>query len=365
MPGEGSVYQSAGKWIAQLSFGPRGDRTYIRRKRATKREAVAALAELRADRAAGHEPSKLSLGAYLRLWLDETARPSVSANTLRGYEGAVAHFEPIAHIILPDVRAAHIEAVCNRMVAVKGHTVTPASPKTVRNAQIMLRAALEQAHSRGYVRRNEAKLVPLRRVPRSRKLAMTRELAQGILAAVKGDRYEAVFALALSALRMGEILGLTTNDIDLDSGTVTIRRQLVGSGKSARLAQAKTEASEQTIELPAFALDRLRRHLDNDQRPVTDLRGALVFVTQQGYAVNGSWLTKHYQALIAKAGLPHMTVNDLRAGAATLLAAEGAHPSMARDFLRHANVTTTLNFYTRTTVEQRRKTADMLDEAVR
>jgi hypothetical protein len=36
----------------------------------------------------------------------------------------------------------------------------PASPKTVRNAQVMLRRALGQAELRGHVRRNVAKLVP-------------------------------------------------------------------------------------------------------------------------------------------------------------------------------------------------------------
>lgn len=373
MAGEGSVYQrSDRKWVAQLSLGSREDRTYVRRVRATKREAVAAVRELQADRLLGNEPSKLSLGAYLRWWLDETAAQAVSPNTLRGYEDAVAHFEPIAHIPLVDLRADHIETVCNRMRATRYMgkirppvDIGPASPKTVRNAQLMLRGALEQAFVRGHVRRNEAKLVPLRRVPRKRKPAMTPELARAILVAIDGDRYAAAYALGMAALREGEILGLARSDVDLERGVVTLRHQLVGSGRHARLAHLKTEASEETVDLPDFVLDRLRAHIAADKRSVVDLAGGLVFVTPLGYGVNGSWLTKHFQALIKRAGLPRMTVHDLRSGAASLLAAGGAHPSMARDFLRHATVTTTLRDYTRTTPGQRRETAALLDRVVR
>jgi len=38
----------------------------------------------------------------------------------------------------------------------------------------------------------------------------------------------------------------------------------------------------------------------------------LVFVTERGYAVNGSWLTKPFQALLDRAGLPKMRLHDFR-----------------------------------------------------
>jgi hypothetical protein len=44
--------------------------------------------------------SRQSLGAYLRGWLSESARPTVSANTLRGYEDALIHLAPIVDIPL-------------------------------------------------------------------------------------------------------------------------------------------------------------------------------------------------------------------------------------------------------------------------
>lgn len=364
MAGEGSVYQRApGEWVAQLSIGTRIDRRYVRRVRSTRKEAVAALDSLKVDRLIGVDPSKQSLGRYLRAWLEGSVMPNVAPNTARGYEDAIAHFDPIAHLTLAELRAEDIEAACNMMRATRyvgkkrpPVDLGPASPKTVRNAQLMLRAALEQAHIRGQVRRNEAKLVRLREVRRRPRAAMTPDMARAVLRAIEGDRFEAAYALGMAALRESEILGLAREDIDGD--TVTIRGQLRGSGRYAGIAPTKTPGSAATVDLPEFVAVRVRRHIEKTD-PV-----ALVFTTPAGYAVNGSWFTKHFQALLARAGLPKMTVHDLRSGAATLLAAAGAHPSLARDFLRHASVTTTLTDYTRTTADQRRETARLLNEIV-
>lgn len=366
MPGEGSVFQrSDGRWVAQLSIGGREDRRYVKRIRATRRQALSALDQLRQEHLSGVDPSKQSLGSYLRSWLDETVVGKVSPNTSRGYADAIAHFDPIAHVPLMDLRAEHIEATCNRMHAYRyvGKTkpmvdLGPAAPKTVRNALLMLRAALEQAHERGHVRRNEAKLVRLPKIRRVRRPALTPEAARDILGAIKGDRYEAAYALAMSALRESEVLGLTRADVDVEAGIVTIRHQLRGSGKAAKLAPTKTEGSAETVELPQFVADRLRAHIAATD-PVQ-----MVFTTKRGYGVNGSWFTKHFQALLAKAGLPRMTVHDLRAGASTLLAAADTHPKLAQDFLRHADVRTTLTDYTRTTAAQRSETARILHRVV-
>jgi len=84
----------------------------------------------------------------------------------------------------------------------------PASAKTVRNAQIMVRNALRSAAQRSHVRRNVALQVPLRHGARTPRPALNPEMARRILAAVRGDRYEAAFALAFIGLGEGEILGL-------------------------------------------------------------------------------------------------------------------------------------------------------------
>jgi integrase len=301
MPGEGSIFQRAdGKWVAQLSLGTRADRSYQRRVRLTRKAAGAALDEMRDERKAWSNPSSRSLGDYLRRWLAESVSANVGPSTLRGYGNAIEHFAPIHHIKLADLRAEDIEEACNRMRSTryKGRTLQlvdqgPASAKTVRNAQSMLRSALETAVQRGHVRRNEAKLVRLAKVPRIRRPALTPPMARRILRAVEGDRYEAAYVLAMCAMRESEILGLSRDDVNLETGTVRIWQQLRGSGRRARLAELKTDDSEGYIDLPAFALERLRRHIERFD-PV-----ALMFTTEQGYAVNGNVLLKRFQRIPA------------------------------------------------------------------
>ncbi len=367
MSGEGSIFKrSDGRWVAAVSIGGRTTRRYQRRIRRTRGEALAALNELKADRLSGTRVSKLSLGEYLRAWLDDSARPTISANTFRGYEDVIAHLEPIADVPIAQLTAEDIERCCNAMVTKRGKVAQPLSPKTVRNAQVLLRRALGQAAMRGHVRRNVALEAPLRRVPRQRRPAITPADAKRILGAVTGDRYEAAFALALIGLREGEILGLAWDDVDLVAGTVLVMHELVGSGPNAVRQQLKTLASEATVPLPPFVVDQLRAHLARQraERPIAAIDGGLVFVTAKGYAVNGSWFTKHFQSLLERAGLPRMRVHDLRHGAATLLVGAGVHPRVAQQLLRHATSKTTMDIYSHVSAAQEREAAIVLNRLI-
>lgn len=368
MPGEGSVFRrkSDGLWIAQLSVGPRDHRRNIVRSAHTRAEAEERRRELVEERRIGMNPSRLSLGAYLRRWLDETAKPTISANTYRGYEDAIAHLEPIWDVPLHQLTAEQIETTCNRMAVRRGDVARPASPKTVRNVQIMLRRALGQAERRGHLTRSPAHLVPLRRVPKSETEVLTPARARAILAAAAGDRYEAAIALAMIGLRASEILGLAWSDVDLERSQLLVRYQLVGSGRGAKRAQLKTATSRATVPLPPFIVERLQAHLDRQrtERPVAPLDGGLVFVTPRGYAVNGSWLTKHFQQLLERAGLSRMRLHDLRHGAATLLVAAGAHPRVAQALLRHASSRTTMEVYSHVSPDQERQAVALLEKAV-
>lgn len=365
----GSVYRRPdGRWVAQLSIGPRGNRSYRRRITRTKSEAIERLDVLRAERRTGLDTTKLSLGSYLRSWLDDSAKPSISANTYRGYDDVIGHLDPIADIPLARLTAEDIERACNGMTSRRGNTIAPAAPKTIRNAQLMLRRALGQAEQRGHVARNVARQVPLRKVPRARREPLSPEQARAILAAVRGDRYEAAYALAFMGLREGEILGLAWSDLDLDRGIAEIRYQLAGSGKTGRRVELKTAASAAPVPLPAFAIDRLREHwrrqLEERAAAGKPTVAGLVFVTPAGWPVNGSWLTKHFQSLLAQADLPRMRLHDLRHGAATLLVAAGAHPRVAQELLRHASSRTTMEIYSHVSASQQREAVNLLERVI-
>jgi integrase len=280
----------------------------------------------------------------------------------------MAHLAPIEDIVLAELTAEDIERTLAGMTTRRGRTPKPASAKTVRNVQIMLRTALGHAHARGYMERNVARLVPLRHVQRRPIDAMTPETARAVLDAVAGDRYEAAYALAMVGLRASEVLGLVWEDVDLRRRTVNVRAQLVGSGEHAQRAQLKTAASERPVPLPEFVVTRLRDHRDAQllERIAAGVstEDGHVFVTADGLPVNGSWLTKHFGALLAAAGLPKMGLHALRHGAASLLVGAGVHPRVAQELLRHASSRTTMELYAHVSAGQEREAADVLDRVV-
>jgi integrase len=296
--------------------------------------------------------------------------PSVSANTLRGYEDALAHLAPIADIPLNLLEPEDIERALAGMTSRRLYAKTqePAPPKTVRNVQIFLRRALGQAEQRGHVPRNVARMVPLRRVPRHHVDALTPERAGAILAAVEDDRYEAAYALALCGLHASEILGLAWEDLDEARTVANVRYQLWGSGAKATRVQLKTAASEKPVPLPSFVTARLIAHhayqLRERASAGVPTEEGLVFVTPRGLPVSQSWLTKHFQDLLEAAGLPRMRLHDLRHGAATLLVGAGVHPRVAQQLLRHASSKTTTEICSHVTTAQERQAAEVQERAV-
>jgi integrase len=82
----------------------------------------------------------------------------------------------------------------------------------------------------------------------------------------KGHRLEnAIILMVYTGMRKGEVCGLTWRDVDLQAGTVTIRRALLNRGKMV-LGEPKNENGCRTIPLPPQALEALRRQR-RDWRP--------------------------------------------------------------------------------------------------
>ncbi len=83
--------------------------------------------------------------------------------------------------------------------------------------------------------------------------------ARTLLEAARNDRLEALYVLAIHCgLRQGELLGLKWDDVDLERGTLQVRRTLSGGA----FAAPKTTKSRRTVRLKESALEVLRRHLE-------------------------------------------------------------------------------------------------------
>ncbi len=177
-----------------------------------------------------------------------------------------------------------------------------------------------------------------------------------MLTEAKEDHFEALYVLAVTTgLRQGELLGLSWEDVDLDSGVLRVRRTLQAlgfpKGAPATLTEPKTPRSRRSVKLTAMAVEALKEHRqrqDEERQVAGDAwkdRG-LVFPTQVGTPVNYANLNhRSFKPLLKRAGLPNIRFHDLRHTCATLLLSKGVHPKIVSDVLGHASVAITLDTY--------------------
>src|SRR5829696_5346060 len=144
--------------------------------------------------------------------------------------------------------------------------------------------------------------------------------------AVKGDRLEALYVLAVhTGLRQGELLGLKWGDVDLEAGTLQVRRTLTTAKGGPVLSAPKTKGSRRTVKLSQTALEALRSHLDRQLGEIDragDLwrENGLIFTTESGEFLNRHYITTHrFKPLLKRAALPESRFHDLRHTCATLL----------------------------------------------
>ncbi len=357
--GEGSIHQlPSGKWRAQATMN--GRRVGVVAK--THKEAQEQLRKLLSDADRGLLPpaEKLTLAQHVERWLSDVVRDSVRGRTVKGY-GDIArlHILPtLGRVKLTQLQPGHIQQLYGALID-KG-----LSPKSVRNVHAVLRRALGQAVDWHLVPRNVAALAHPPRVTREEVVALTPEEARQLLAAVRGDRWEALVALALaSGMRQSELLGLKWGDVDLATGTLRVQRQL---GRDGRFAEPKTKKARRTIDLPASCVTTLKEH----RRAQTEERllvgpnwqaTDLVFCTHQGKPLGQRNVLRAFKLVLSRAGMRDVPFHALRHTCASLLLTRNVHPKVVQERLGHATVAMTLDIYSHLIPSMGRAAADQLD----
>jgi len=362
--GEGSIYRRPnGSWsgIASLPDGRR-KQVYGRSRDEVRRKL--------SDILHSHEHGTYAdargrtVGDFLDQWLAEVAKPRVRAWTYAGYEVHIRrHLKPsLGRIALERLTPQHVQALLNQKLR------EGLKPKTVRYLRGTLRTALNEAVRWGLISRNAAALVDGPRVERYPIKPFAPDEARRLLQAIKGDRLEALYSVALTmGLRQGEALGLTWLDIDLEMGYMRISKQLQRIHGTPQLVEPKTERSRRTLAMPPMIADDLRRHHERQQRERAVagrhwVEAGLVFTTPIGTPLDGTAVTKGFHELLDRAGLPQRRFHDLRHSCATLLLVQGVSARVVMDLLGHSQIGLTMNTYSHVIPDLRRDAAQRMQD---
>jgi integrase len=217
----------------------------------------------------------------------------------------------------------------------------------------LLHKALDDAVRWNLVARNVCDAVSPPRRKRFETHSLNAEQVQQLLTAAQGHKQEALFVLALATgMRRGEILGLKWQDISFATSMLQVRRTLNYVPYRGFIeAEPKTEKSRRSIILPPFALETLKQHYNRQQEAKLKAGNAwqdrdLVFCNSIGTPLDPkSQVRVQLNALLQKAGLPHIRFHDLRHSTATMLLSMGIHPKVVQELLGHNQISMTMDIY--------------------
>jgi integrase len=370
--GEGSITEVQGgkkfmiRWWQDAPDGRRVRKTAYAK---SKKEAQQKLNEAIYNQNKGiHFDETTILSEWLDRWLEDAVKGSVAEGSYRQYTiHANHHIKPtLGALKLARLTAAHIQSLYAEKLR------SGLAPATIRLTHSVLHRSLDQAVKFGLIPQNPAKRVDPPRIKQDEITPLSPEAARTFLAAARGERFETLFTVALSTgMRIGELLGLRWEDVDLEVGTLRVSRQLqrYGDGKGPQLVAPK-DGSSRTITLPQKALESLKHHRARQaeerlKAPWYAEEWDLVFASEVGTPLDPRHVThRHFKPLLAKAGLPDIRFHDLRHACATLLLARGTHPSYVQQLLGHKSIKLTLDRYSHWMPSMGRATADGMDEAL-
>ena len=344
--GSGSVYtRKDGRVVGQYEVN--GRTRYIYGKDET--EVADRVAEAIKNRDVGIDSENMTVGGYLDRWL-VAIKDTIRTGSWKQYEMIVRlHIKPtLGKVRLEKLNALQVQSFYRERLD------AGLSPRRVQYVHVTVRKALKDAVRWRLITYNVADAVTPPRPAKPEITPLNAEQVKVLLAAGRGDRLEALYVLAVTTgMRIGEMFGLKWSDVDLDAGTLQVRRTAAPDGTTNA---PKTASSRRTVRLSRLAVQALTRHPRSAE---------WVFASAAGTPIGVCNFHKNsWRPLLKRAGLPHARVHDLRHTAATLMLSRGVPVKVVSEMLGHADVSTTLSIYAHVLPDMQSKAADAMDDAL-
>ena len=350
--GEGNIRKrSEHSWEASLRTED-GERLYV--YGSTQKEAKEKLQEIQAEIANGTyiAENEMTVGEWMDEWF-ECFTSGVKASSRERYEQDIRiHIKPgIGQINLQDLKLLHVQRFLNQCKDQKN-----LAQKTVKNIYLVLNKALKKAQSQGLIRQNpcgEAEIpsydTPLKEMRPLKDAEVARFLKQ-----ITGHPDEFLLYMALfTGMRESELIGLTWDCVDLDTGNIHLYRQLKPvKGRKATWAftTLKNKQSRDFIAPPSVVRILKKQKLRQAEWKLqygsaynNDLN--LVFTNPLGKHLTSVTIYNHFKAIVTEMGLPEVRFHDLRHTYATLALQNGVDVKTVSNNLGHATVAFTMDKY--------------------
>lgn len=320
------------------------------------------------------DPTSVTLTQWMNLWLNTYMKNSLKQSTYTSYAGYINnHFSAIGNFKLKDITSKLLQDFYNYKLNDEG-----LSPKTIINMNLCLHKSLKQAVLDRYLTFNPCDAVNLPRNEKPQIEVLTREEQSRLIHMSYHFRYGVFIRLTLSTgIRLGELLGLKWEDIDMRSGIMNIRRTLnrlpkidfSGDGNSTEVVfqTPKTKNSIRSIPLLRNIVDELKswqnvQAADSQLASTAYQNLGMVVTNPLGMYIEPRTFKDYYNQILDASGLGHFTFHALRHTFATRTLEQQMDSKTLSMILGHYSVSFTLDTYAHVLDTHKREGMQLMEE---
>jgi integrase len=180
-----------------------------------------------------------------------------------------------------------------------------------------------------------------------------------LIKASRGVLRTILMVLALTGMRINEVLGLRVEDIDFENKVIHVRK----SAYNGALGTPKSAASAADIPLSATLAKEIRKHLKSKHFRENSLGVFFANRRLRPYSDN-KLREKHLRPLLKSLGMKAVGFHAIRHGVASELINSGTPITAVRDQMRHSDVRVTLGIYGHVIGNAQRKAVDSLSRTM-
>ncbi len=314
---------------------------------------------------------------YLFYWL-EIIKCNVEASTFTSYRqianNHIKKYFTKNPIKLVDLSVIHIQNFYNELM-----TKCNLSANTVIHHHALIRKCLDYAFKMDIIPSNPADKIQRSKIEQFISSFYTESELNTLFEKSKNDPLELIILItAFYGLRRSEVLGLQWDSFDFENKTITIKHTVTitnTEGNNRKIEgkdRTKNKSSYRT--LPLF--DNIATKLLEFKEKQESFKKAFgntynkqfleyVFVNTQGKIIRPDYVTQHFSILLENIGLKHIRFHDLRHSCASLLLAKGIPMKSIQEWLGHSNFSTTANLYAHLDSNSKKKSAEVLYNALK
>ena len=370
--GGGSVRQRPdGKWEARCTINGKS-RSFYADKQADALKLMRD-AQKAVDDQTYVEPSKLTVGQWLDIWLEEYYKPSVKPTTyIHTTKYIRLHIRPeLGNYKLQQLSSIHIQRALNKF-----RNKNNLSPAYIKILYAKISCSLSKAKQLGFIKINPCESCTIPKSPKQEMCTLSEAEIKTFLEKLEQIKkiYRDMLKITLfTGMRRGELLGLAWNNIDFKNGTITINQQLVSEhakkvcGKNYYISSTKN-GKPRTITPAPFVMAILKETRHDQLKNQLALGQAwnnpdnLVFTNKLGHHISHTTIFENFKKVVKSIGREDMRFHDLRHTYAVMCLQEGDSPKTVQQNLGHATANFTMDVYAHVSEKMKKDSAERIQK---